>query len=54
MKGLKLPVFGNLNRIMQFFAEPIGRIFGPDDNNYPETGVQPFEGDTNTEAVDVR
>lgn len=23
----------------------VGRIFGPDDDDYPKTGVQPFSGD---------
>ena len=23
----------------------VGRIFGPDDDDYPKTGVQPFNGD---------
>ncbi|MBE9138172.1 hypothetical protein IQ254_13415 [Nodosilinea sp. LEGE 07088] len=53
MQGLKLSVFGYFNRLMQYFAEPIGRIFGPDDNSYPEIGVQPFEGDTSTESVEI-
>jgi predicted ribosomally synthesized peptide with nif11-like leader len=29
-------------------AEAIGRIFGPSSDDYPETGVQPFSGDTNS------
>lgn len=31
--------------LFQYFAEPVNRIFGPDDNSYPEVGVQPYEGD---------
>jgi hypothetical protein len=31
--------------LVQYFAEPIARIFGPDDNLYPAIGVQPFEGE---------
>jgi hypothetical protein len=52
MQDLKVSVFGYFNRLMQYFAEPIGRIFGPDDNSYPETGVQPFDGDTNAETIE--
>ena len=26
-------------------SKAAGRIFGPNDDNYPETGVQPFGGD---------
>ncbi|MGF1519048.1 MAG: isochorismate synthase [Nodosilinea sp.] len=54
MKGLKLSVFGYFfEGLIRYFAEPIGRIFGPDDNSYPATGVQPFEGDVHTETVDL-
>lgn len=31
--------------LFQYFAEPVRRIFGPDDNSYPEVGVQPYQGD---------
>ena len=31
--------------VFQYFAEPVRRIFGPDDNSYPEIGVQPYSGD---------
>lgn len=54
MKGLKLSVFGYFfDGLMQYFAEPIGRIFGPDDNSYPEIGVQPFDGDAYAETVEI-
>lgn len=54
MKGFKLSVFGYfLDGLMQYFAEPVGRIFGPDDNSYPATGVQPFDGDIYAETVDI-
>jgi hypothetical protein len=54
MKGLKLSVFGYFfDGLMQYFAEPVGRIFGPDDNSYPEIGVQPFDGDVYAETVDI-
>ncbi|MGP1385339.1 MAG: Nif11-like leader peptide family natural product precursor [Thainema sp.] len=29
-------------------AEAIGRIFSPSSDDYPETGVQPFSGDSNS------
>lgn len=32
--------------LLQYFAEPVRRIFGPDDNSYPAVGVQPYEGDS--------
>jgi hypothetical protein len=54
MKGLNLSVFGYFfEGLVQYFAEPIGRIFGPDNDNYPNTGVQPFDGDTYAETVET-
>lgn len=29
-------------------AEAIGRIFSPSNDDYPETGVQPYSGDSNS------
>ncbi len=29
-------------------AEAVGRIFSPSDDDYPETGVQPFSGDSHS------
>lgn len=53
MKGPKLPGFSQgFDGVMQYFAEAFGRIFGPDDNSYPATGVQPFEGDAYVERVE--
>jgi len=31
--------------LLQYLTEPVRRIFGPDDNSYPEIGVQPYGGD---------
>ncbi|WP_254565120.1 isochorismate synthase [Oscillatoria sp. HE19RPO] len=31
----------------QYVSEAAARIFGPNDDKYPETGVQPFDGDPN-------
>ena len=54
MKGLRLSIFGHFfENLMQYFAEPIGRIFGPDDNSYPEIGVQPFDGNIYAETVEI-
>jgi hypothetical protein len=33
--------------VIQFFSGAVSRIFGPNDDKYPETGVQPFEGEAN-------
>ncbi|WP_026732636.1 hypothetical protein [Fischerella sp. PCC 9605] len=31
--------------VVRYIYAGFARIFGPRDDNYPETGVQPFEGD---------
>ena len=35
----------SMQRLLRYMATPMARIFGPTDDDYPETGVQPFEGD---------
>ena len=32
-------------QIIRYISWPALRIFGPTDDEYPETGVQPFEGE---------
>ena len=34
-----------MDSLIQYFSEAIARIFGPNDNEYPIIGVQPFSGD---------
>lgn len=31
--------------LIHFISGAVARIFGPTDDQYPATGVQPFEGD---------
>lgn len=31
--------------LFQYFAEAGMRVFSPDDNSYPEVGIQPYDGD---------
>ncbi|MEC4891735.1 MAG: hypothetical protein SAL07_00235 [Oscillatoria sp. PMC 1051.18] len=33
------------NTIGNYISEAVARIFGPNDDRYPATGVQPFSGD---------
>lgn len=40
-----MKVLGMVNDVIQYLSEAIARIFGPRDDAYPETGVQPFSGD---------
>ncbi|NJL63755.1 MAG: hypothetical protein HC903_20340 [Methylacidiphilales bacterium] len=32
-------------KVINFITEAVSRIFAPRDDNYPETGTQPFEGE---------
>ncbi|MBD2435851.1 hypothetical protein [Nostoc sp. FACHB-110] len=32
-------------QVLNYVSDAVSRIFGPKDDNYPATGVQPFEGD---------
>ena len=32
------------NKASRYVWGGVARIFGPSDDNYPETGAQPFEG----------
>ncbi|MDB9306131.1 MULTISPECIES: hypothetical protein [Cyanophyceae] len=32
-------------QVMNYISEAVSRIFSPRDDDYPATGVQPFEGD---------
>ena len=41
-----------LQGMMQYFTEAFTRIFGPSTDEYPEVGVQPFEGEPNTVKPD--
>jgi hypothetical protein len=34
-----------LQNIVQYVAEAFARIFGPNDDEYPNIGLQPFEGE---------
>ncbi len=39
-------IFQELQQSIQEIWKSILRIFSPKDDNYPETGVQPFEGES--------
>ena len=54
MKRSALSVFSHfLDGLTQYFVDPIARIFGPSDDNYPAIGVQPFEGEPFAQRVEV-
>jgi len=36
-----------ISDVIQYVSEAVSRIFGLNDDAYPNTGVQPFEGEPN-------
>lgn len=45
-----MTILNKVQNAFKFIWEGSNRIFGPDDNSYPETGVQPFSGDPYNES----
>ena len=39
--------------MFRYISEGVARIFGPNDDQYPDVGVQPFEGDPYKETKTV-
>ncbi|MEC4984264.1 MAG: hypothetical protein SAJ37_16910 [Oscillatoria sp. PMC 1068.18] len=40
-----MSIYRFLNSVGDYLSEAVARIFGPNDDRYPVTGVQPFSGD---------
>lgn len=40
-----MSIFKWLQETLQYIGDGVGRIFRPSNDEYPQTGVQPFEGD---------
>lgn len=40
-----MSLINRVQGLVQYLAEGFAIIFGPNDDQYPEIGVQPFEGD---------
>lgn len=38
-------IWQDLQKAIQYIWQAAKRIFSPNEDQYPETGVQPFEGD---------
>jgi hypothetical protein len=38
-------IINGVTQVITYILGAASRIFGPRDDNYPATGVQPFEGD---------
>jgi hypothetical protein len=39
-----------VQNIVQYLTEGFARLFGPNEDEYPKIGVQPFEGEPYQEA----
>lgn len=35
----------------KYLSEAVGRIFAPNDDHYPATGIVPFYGDPNYQSI---
>ena len=54
MKRSMLSFFGSaLDGLTQYFVDPIARIFGPSDDNYPAIGVHPFDGEPFAQRIEI-
>ncbi len=42
-----------LNQALQYISDGVNRVFSPTDDHYPETGVQPFDGEPFSQWVDL-
>ncbi|WP_310489323.1 hypothetical protein [Chamaesiphon sp. VAR_69_metabat_338] len=40
-----MKIVTTIDRFIGYFLDALARIFGRDRNEYPVTGVQPFEGE---------
>jgi hypothetical protein len=38
---------------VQYLSEGVARLFSPQDDQYPNIGVQPFEGEPLSEWIDL-
>jgi hypothetical protein len=39
-------ITGLVQQVGRYISGAVARIFGPNDDDYPKTGVQPFEGES--------
>lgn len=40
-----MKIFQWLQNVVQYIWDGVSRLFKPSDDDYPQSGVQPFEGD---------
>ena len=49
-----MKIFNIMVDAIQYISEGAARIFSPRDDQYPKTGVQPFDGDPFSEWVELK
>lgn len=45
LQGILTAIGQTIQQMSDLILSSAGRIFSPSDNEYPKTGVQPFEGE---------
>lgn len=45
-----MKIFEWLQNMVQYLAEGVSKLFQPSEDDYPEIGVQPFEGEPYDES----
>ena len=43
-----------INDALQYLSEGVGKVFSPTNDHYPNTGVQPFEGEVFSKWVEFK
>lgn len=46
-------IFSFFSNTLKYLSEGVSRLFSPSDDQYPKTGVQPFDGEPYSEWVDL-
>ncbi len=46
-----MKLFDTIAKITQSVIEAVARLFKPSQDDYPETGVQPYTGDPSEETI---
>ncbi len=46
-------ILQSLQDAVRYVSEGVSKVFSPSDDHYPQTGVQPFEGDPFSKRVDA-
>jgi hypothetical protein len=52
MNTFAVTLFTTLHNAMLYMSEGVWRLFSPSEDEYPATGVQPFDGEPYSEWVE--